>query len=88
MNDPLEQFYEQFHDAEVPARLVHIDVPMLEKRRTARELSVWMTPFVLAWACTSAPTWTAVSVQPTFAWSSVLSRQLEPMASLEAEVGK
>lgn len=88
MIDPLEQFYEQFHDAEVPARLVHIDVPSLEKRRTMREISVCTTAFVLAWVCTSAPTWTAVSVQPSFAWTTVLSRQLEPMASLESEAGK
>jgi hypothetical protein len=88
MNDPLEQFYGQFHDAEVPARLVHIDVPSLEKSRTVREITVCLSAFVLAWLLTSAPTWTAVSVQPSFAWTSVLSRQLEPMASLESEVGK
>ena len=88
MNGPLEQFYEQFHDAEVPARLVQIDVPTLEKRRTVREISVWITAFVLAWVCTSAPTWSAVAVEPNFAWSSVLSRQLDPVASLDAEVRK
>jgi len=86
MSDPLKGFYEQFHQAEVPARLAHLDVPSLEKRRTVREISVWMTAFVLAWVCTSAPTWTAVAVQPSFAWTSVLSRQLEPLASLESEV--
>ncbi len=86
MSDPLKGFYEQFHEAEVPARLAHLDVPSLEKRRTVREISVWMTAFVLAWVCTSAPTWTAVAVQPSFAWTSVLSRQLEPLASLESEV--
>jgi hypothetical protein len=88
MNGPLEQFYGQFHDVEVPAQLVHIDVPSLEKRRTVREITVCLSAFVLAWVLTSAPTWTAVSVQPSFAWTAVLSRQLDPVASLDAEAGK
>lgn len=88
MKDQLDNFYLQFHEAEVPPSLTQLDVPALEKRRVGREVSVWTVAFVLAWIFTSAPTWTPASVQPSFAWSSVLGRQLEPVASLDAEEGK